>query len=218
MKIFKTALLATVLFCSATGAAKADYFLWHDEASGVSLSFPDTWRMDTNQKPGEVITIKAPSGRAHAVCKVRVLGDRRFVVYPQHYGADIQELNFSTAFWDQYFKMYDSDTIRQTQDDAGLGRGWAGFTEASYESAVPGPWMPRRGVAFATVYNDKAYVLDCSSHRDAFKDWKGPFLSIAHSIDFYPAYHQLMSGNYRNFMKDARMDFPDLKGRYRDQY
>ena len=218
MKILKTTLLAALVLCGTYTAARADYFVWRDEKSGMSLSFPDTWRIDTGQQPNDAITIKAPSGRANAVCRVRVDLDRRFLVYPQRFGADIQELNFSTAFWDQYFKAYHDDTVRQLQDDAGLGRGWAGYTEASYESAVPGPDMPRRGIAFATVYNDKLYVLDCSSHRDAFADWKGPFLGIAHSIDFFPAYHQLVSGNYRNFMADPRMNFTDIKNRYIDQY
>ncbi len=113
----------------------------------------------------------------------------------------MQELNFSTAFWDQYFKAYHDDTVHHAAvDDAGLGRGWAGYTEASYESAAPGPDMPRRGIACSRPsITTSCMSPDCSSHRDAFADWKGPFLGIAHSIDFFPAYHQMTNGNYRNF-------------------
>ncbi|HTK85611.1 MAG TPA: hypothetical protein VL625_11060 [Patescibacteria group bacterium] len=218
MRIIKSAILAVALLVTAGTAAKADYFVWRDAKSGMSLSFPDTWKIVTNQKPHDVVTIMAPSGRAHAACKVSVSSERRFLIYPPRFGADVQELNFNADFWDQYFKMYDDDMERQTMDDAGLGRGWAGFTEAQYQTAVPGPWMAKRGIAFATNYFDKLYVLDCSSHRDAFADWKGAFLDIAHSIDFFPAYHQLMTGNYRNFMHEPRLDFPDIKLRYRDQY
>ena len=53
MKILKTTILAALVLCGTYQAARADYFVWRDEKSGMSLSFPDTWRMDTGQQPND---------------------------------------------------------------------------------------------------------------------------------------------------------------------
>lgn len=200
-------LLAATVFLVLSGGvcapARADYFVWEDPGSGLTLSFPDTWKRVSSSDPDDVLTIMAPSGRAHAACRVRVDADRRFVIYPQQYRPAIQKTGFGKAYWEHYLAQFDDPQIYETADGAGLGRSVAGWALAGFKSAVQGPYMDRTALMIASIYNDRVYVLECSSHRDAFEEWKEAFESIAGSIDFRKTYHENVTGDYRDFLKDA---------------
>lgn len=204
--------LAVVLSIGFATQAKADYYVWEDPATGVSLSFPDTWKRVSNADQDDVVTIMAPSGRAHAACRIRASADGRYLVYPPKYAASVQKVAYSYDFWNKYLAEYDDAEIYDLHDGAGLGRGFASYAIADYDSAVQGPYMHRRAILFATLYNDTAYILECSSHADAFKDWKKLFLSIAGSVDFEKANHEARTGNYRNFLDDRRIQFDSTEG------
>lgn len=210
--MIRTVLLVLALAVIAAPAARADYFVWRDDVSGMSFSFPDTWKIVSSADQDDIVTVMAPSGRAHAACRVRVRDDGRYLIYPQRYSSDIQKIDFSTAFWEQFLGEYDRPVIRESYDTGGLGRAYAGYAVATYESAVQGPYMNREALMFAGLYNGDLFIMECSAHQDAFNEWKGLFLSIADSIDFRPAHHQLLNGNYRNFMADPRIEFRDRKG------
>lgn len=212
MRSILTVLIAVLTVTCSAEFARADYYVWRDEATGVSISFPDTWRMVSNADPDDVITIMAPAGRGNAQCRVRTHEDGRYKIYPPRYDWAIQKIDFSFDFWTRYLGEYNDAQIFNVQNGAGLGRGYAGYAVAAYKSPVPGPYMNRQGLMFATLYHDDVYVLECSSHEDAFADWKGAFLSIAKSIDFRKTHHQLLTGHYRDFMKDPRITFPAAKG------
>lgn len=199
--------IAGFMILGGAQAARADYSIWRDVDTGLSLSFPDTWQQTNNANPDDIVTIMAPSGRAHASCSIKARADGRYLVYPPRFSDEIQKFDFSEAFWERYLGAYDHHVINIVYDGAGLGRGFASYADASYRSEVPGPYMRRRGLMFATLYNDTQYILDCSSHADAFDKWKPLFLSIAKSVDFRPAHSQTVGGNYRNFLKDPYMLF-----------
>lgn len=205
------------MICTAL-PARADYFVWQDPATGLSLSWPDTWKMVSNADPDDIVTIMAPSGRAHAACRVRARHDGRYAIYPGKYSWAVQREAYSRDFWDRYLAEYTDHKVFQSYDGAGLGRGFAGYALGGYESAVQGPEMARRALMFASLYNNTAYILECSSHEDAFDDWKQMFLSIAGSVDFRKARHELRSGNYFNFMADKRIEFKGEKGHFRTIY
>jgi len=213
-----TIALTGFLFFAGIQAAKADYFVWRDAHTGLSLSFPDTWQVVTNQNSDGVTTVMAPAGRGNAQCKVRARDDRRYMVYPVGYSSDIQKVAVSADFWDRYIREYEDAYVIESHDTAGLGRGYAGYALAAYHSEVPGPYMDRRALMFASLYNGDLFILECSAHRDAFHEWKGLFLSIADSIDFQKAHHEIKTGNYRDFMEDDRIQFRDIKGEYTDVY
>ncbi len=198
--------------CLTAGTAHADYFVWRDVKTGLSLSFPDTWHRVSNADHNDILTIMPPSGRAQASCRVRGWEDGRHLIYPQRFNSAIQKIDFSLSFWDNYLQEYDNHQIYNMQDSAGLGRGYAGYAIAGYQSPVPGPFMDRKALMSAALYNGEVYVLECSAHADAFDQWKGRFLSIAHSIDFNKAYHELYVGNYRDFMDDPRIQFKGAEG------
>ena len=197
--------LVSLIVISSAQSARADYAVWHDPATGLSLSWPDNWKRVSNADPNDVLTIMAPSGRGHASCRVRADRDERYLVFPSQYDAGIQKFDYSGHFFNKYLAEYDDHEVINLQDGAGLGRGFAGYAIANYESAVQGPYMKRKALVFASLYNDTAYILECSSHRDAFTRWKGLFLSVAGSMNFKKVHHELRSGNYRNFMSDPRI-------------
>lgn len=215
-KILLTSLAVFALL--GTHAAKADYFVWRDVHTGLSLSFPDTWRVVSSSDPDDVLTIMPPSGRGNAECRVRAREDGRYKIFPPRYDWAIQKIDYSFDFWNRYLGEYDNYEISNVQNGAGLGCGFAGYADASYDSAVPGPYMRREALMFATLFDHTAYILECSAHEYAFADWKGLFLSIASSVDFQTSQNQIMTGHYRNFNDDQPIIFKDQAGQMAETY
>ncbi|MCB9991240.1 MAG: hypothetical protein H6867_07645 [Rhodospirillales bacterium] len=213
MRYLLLTVLTIVAAASASLPARADYAVWQDSDTGVSMSWPDTWKRVSNADPNDVVTIMPPSGRAHAACRMRANTDMRYAVYPRKYASSIQRVGYSLDFWNQYLAEYDDYNIEKMQDGAGLGRGFAGYVIANYTSAVQGPEMQRRAIIFAANYGDRLFVLECSAHKDAFAQWKGLFMSVVGSVDFKKADHEIRSGHYEhNFMHDGRLTFESTEG------
>jgi len=160
----------------------------------------------------------APGGRGHPACRMRVRDDMRYAIYPPKLDWAVQRVAYSHDFWEVYLDEYNDHEIYQVYDGAGLGRGFASYALAAYESPVQGPDMKRRALMFASLYNGTAYILECSAHADAFERWKGLFLSIAHSVDFKKAHHEFATGHYFNFMADPRIEFEGDQGNNRVLY
>jgi hypothetical protein len=182
--------------------ARADIFVWEDPESGLSLSFPDTWSVLNNMEPDDVITIKAPSASDEAVCRIKVRDDGRFLIYPPRYDSAAQRTAYSVDFWKSYLRgRYDNVIIHRVRDKAGLGRGHASYMLASF--VTPGEYASlKSAIGFAALYNDKAYVVECSSFAGAFNNWLQLFQSIVGSVNFKKAHHEMVTGHYRNFMED----------------
>ena len=79
-------------------------FTWRDAKSGMVLSFPDDWQVTMGEQPDDVVTLLAPSGRAHAQCRMRIDPDKRFLIYPPKFSRRIQHLYFSREFLGWLFK------------------------------------------------------------------------------------------------------------------
>jgi hypothetical protein len=215
-RIFLTFLAVFTVWLTTCSSARADYFVWQDPKSGLSLSFPDTWQLVSSADPDDIVTIAAPSGRAHASCRVRVNDDRRFVIYPNEYRSAVQKVDFSTAFWTKYLNEYNQPVLYEVHDGMGLGTyGIASYAVAGFNSAVQGPYMSRMALLAVSNYYDKNYVLECSAHRDAYPKWKDMFMSVAKSIEFRKQYNEATTGNYRNFLGDSHVILKgDKKGNY----
>ena len=218
MRFVRLAAVGLLLSVAAPQAAKADYFVWNDAKSGLTITYPDNWRQVSNQDARDVFTVMPPSGRANAQCQVRVEDERRFLVYPPRYSDAVQRTAFSADFWEKYLHQYNNHSIDALYDGAGLGRGHASYVVASYDSEIPGPDMARRALMFASLYNDTLYVTECSAHADAFDEWQRIFLSVAGSVDFRKAHHETTVGHYRNFLGDPNLIFIDTDGNKRAHY
>jgi hypothetical protein len=212
MKLITFLSLTIFLLSMSFGVAKADYFVWADPQTGLSFSFPDDWQRVSSADPDDIITVMPPSGRAHAACRIRARNDMRYSVYPVHYANDIQKVAYGLPYMNEYLREYDDPQILSIMDNGGLGRGFATYAVVSYKSAVQGPLMERKATVFAAYYADRVYFLECSSHKDAYAMWENMFLSIAKSIDFKKADHELVSGNYRNFLPDPYKYFSGDEG------
>jgi hypothetical protein len=213
MRNFILSFLAVFTFVAMPMQARADYFVWQDPQTGLSLSFPDTWKVVSNNEANDLVTVMPPSGREHASCRIRASEDRRYMIYPPRYSAAIQRVDFSLDFWTDYLQEYTNPEIYSLQDGSGFGRGFASYATAGFESMVQGPYMARKALMLGSLYDDTAYVVECSSHAEAFDSWKSIFLSIAGSMDFMQVDHAPMAGYYRNFTKDAPIVFRDFEGR-----
>jgi hypothetical protein len=175
--------------------------MWRDGETQLSLTFQDTWRQIHNQQPDDIFTVAAPGDNAYATCRVRVREDGRFKIYPRKYAANVQHVAYSMPFWEQYVGEFGAAEINGVWDDAGLGDGYASFADVSF--VTPGtPKVQKRGLMFATVYNDKAYIAECSSETGAYGDWYKPFLSFMKSVDFRDEYTRNLNSNYRPFQDD----------------
>ncbi len=213
MKILRILAIAGLVAFGISAGAKADYYVWSDAKTGMSLSYPDSWKIVNNEQPDDVLTVMAPSGRDYAACRVRVRDDLRYSIFPQRYNDEIQQIDFSQAFWEKYLAGYMNPKLGVLADGAGLGLGYAGYAEAGYVDSVPGAQMSKGAVMFASLFNNHLYILECSAHAPAFLEWKKDFLAIASSVDFKHTQTPLMNGNYRNFLKDPRMRFQNPDGK-----
>lgn len=205
MRILSALLLSVMIL--TPGAAKADAFVWKDPDSGLTISFPDTWNVVHDQKSDDILTIIAPSNREDPVCKVRVGDDRRYVIFPPSLGSSVQKVAVSAPFWESYLAEYDDYTVNKVHDGRGLGRWFASYAMAGYTKHDGTVIQQRRGIMFASLYNDRAYVVECSALAPAYERWADQFKSVIKSIDFKKAYHEVPTGEYANFLKEADMIF-----------
>ena len=201
MRVLKSLLIATALFTTGISSARAEIYVWQDAVTDVSVTIPDTWLMVHNQNPDDEMTFFAPGENDHASCKLRVSQDRRFVIFPQRFSGPIQRKNVSREFWDDYLGEYDDAVLNSVTDNAALGRGFASFADASYIT-VAGPNVAKRSLMFASIYNDKAFVVECSAEEQAYDKWYNSFLSVAKSVNFRKEIHEFPSGHYRDFPND----------------
>lgn len=206
--IKRLAFLTALMTFATFAPAKADYFVWEDPKSGLTLSYPDTWRMVSQRQPDEVLSIIAPSSTGEdAVCRVRVKDDKRFLIYPPQLADDVQPVAYGEEFWRRYLNEYDNVSLYGTTSNSGLGRGFGSFSVAGYDAALFSSYGKRRGIAAAALYFDKVYVMDCSARAEAFEKWQPLFLSVIGSVDFKKAHHEVWTGDYRNFLNDPGLQF-----------
>lgn len=202
---FKALILAAVLVFPSV--AKADYFVWTHEGTGLNITFPDTWKMQNNAGPDTILTVAGPSGSDQPVCKVDAVSDKRYTIFPARYGEDIQKVAVSVPFWKTYLGQYDRYNLGSVFDGSGLGRWYASYALAGYERRFGTVMQPRRAIMYASLYRDTLYVVECSTLDYAFERWVNNFRGIIKSIDFKKAYAEVPTGEYQNFLEEVETFF-----------
>lgn len=200
----KSFLVAAVLCAVSFAPVRAEIFYIEDPVNGFSLSFPDLWAKVNNQKADDKLTVVGPGQNDFATCRVRVREDRRHLIYPRKFASAIQKVEYSKDFWTDYLGEYDEVEVEVFKDEAGLGKGFASYAEVSYMTAE-GPLVRKRGIMFAALYNDRAYIADCSSEKSVYAKWRPVFLSIVKSVDFDKTIAEFPTGYYRDFSKDPEL-------------
>lgn len=187
--------------------AKADYFVWQDAESRLSISFPDTWKMQSSRNPDDILTIAGPSEGQDPVCMVKASEDNRYTIFPPDLGDAVQRVAVSKPFWDSYMGHYDDYTLDRVYDGAGLGRWLASYALGSYSRRNGTAYEQRRAIMFASLYYDTLYIVECSSLNHGFENWQKNFQSVIKSIDFKKIYNERKIGHYANFLKEADLYF-----------
>ena len=181
--------------------ASAEVFYWQDHETGVSASFPDRWDFVTNTDPNDVLTVYAPGEGHMASCRVNAKEDARYAIYPRHYAGQIQRLYVSDEMWERFYAYADNPVFHSREDDKGLSHGFASMAHVSFET-VDGPKALKRAVAFASLYGNTLYTVECSSEASVFHLWQGAFMSFIKSVDFKKHTNHALSGYYRDFLQD----------------
>jgi len=213
MNILKFGFLVITGIVAISGSAKADYAIWSDAKTGVTLSFPDSWKLMNNQLPIDVITLSVPSGDDRAECRVQSEEDKRFMIYPSKNRPDIRDLNFTREYWEKYVTAYNNVNVIRYADNTGLGQGFSSMVLLSYlttpDTKDGSDVQDRGGVMAVTNYGDKVYVVQCSSLLPSYSNYHSQFMSFFKSISFKKAYHESVVGDYRNFLNEmGTIDVP----------
>ncbi len=203
-KLLKLFCFSLLLFCAGANLAQAEVFYWESPDGDVSVTFPDRWRQSHNQSAGDVLTVNGAGANDFATCRLNVVPEGRFKIYPVDYSPQIQRTNFSRAYWEHYFNQYSNPVLYEVRDDAALGRGFASMAEGEFETAQ-GAKMMKRGVAVVSFYDNSVRTVECSAEQSAYEHWKPAFMSFIKSVDFKPHTNYAISGYYREFDKDRRL-------------
>ncbi len=204
--VLKSILVGAVM-CSAAfsfSQVRAEVFVIEDQQNSFSLSFPDSWATTTNQKPDDKLTIAGPGVNDYAVCRVRVRQDKRYAIYPVAFSDPVQKVAYSREFWTDYLGEYEDIIVDAFKDESGVGKAFASTAEASFMSTDGTP-VRKRGIMFAGLYFDRAYIVDCSSEQTLYDKWRPQFLSIIKSVDFSKMIHEFPNGDYRKFQEDPEV-------------
>lgn len=203
-----TRILFLIALLFSPTLAHADYFVWQDSKSGLSLSYPDTWKMQTAGGVNEILQIEAPSAGDNAICKVSASKDKRFTIFPPDYGDAVQRVAVSVPFWKSYMALgYDDYVIDKVYDGGSLGRWRASYATLSYNMREGTQVQSRRGIAFASLYYDNMYVVECSALANGFEKWEKDFRSVIKSIDFKKIYNERAIGEYADFITGTEQYF-----------
>ncbi|MAF97773.1 MAG: hypothetical protein CMH26_03980 [Micavibrio sp.] len=213
--ISKTLLSLSLVLSLGTQNALAEVYVWEAEDGQVSVSFPDRWARLHNQKPSDLLTVKAPGDNSYAMCKISAREDGRFKIYPRRFESAIHKLNFSKAMWEDYYQGQDNTIFHDVRDDAQLSYGYATYARVSFETAV-GPKMQKRGLAFASLFDNKLYIVECSAEKDAYEKWHNSFMSFIKAVTFPHNTNLALTGYYKNFLDDClfKVEAPDFVDDY----
>jgi hypothetical protein len=150
------------------------------------------------------LTVKAPGDHDYATCVISAKQDERFKIYPIHYSGALQRENYSKDMWEDYYNGQTSTVYHLVKDDAGLDEGFASMASVSYETAV-GPRMVKRAIAFASLYGNTLYGVECSAEESAYGRWHDQFMSFVKAVDFKRTTNNALSGYYRDFIEDGSL-------------
>lgn len=215
----KTALFLSVLSLSLTSgvsASQADYHVWQDGETGMSMSYPDTWRQGNSKAPDDILTLLAPNDDGgEPVCRVRAREDGRFEFYPIGYSAAVQQKAYNEEFWNNYLASYDRVMIHDYKETTGIGRGFGSSVIASYKTKHPVEGRQRSALLASGLYNGTAYIFECSADTVVFNNWYGRFASILKSMDTRKVTHELVRGDNPDMSGHNTVGFKDKTERYR---
>lgn len=212
-QMFRAAVVAAALVIGFAPAAKADTFVWKDVPHGYTISFPDSWAMQTDDHPYTRIRIAGPLGEEHPTCSLQVRDDGRLKIYPKRLTDEAVVNTLAQDYWEKETGQFRDAEITAFFSPAGLGdKGDATAIQFGFnKTGKGGQDIKMHGVAISSIYGGKRYVGTCSSRAENYNRWAGLFMSILGSVQFDDRYHPFPTGYYRNFLMDEKLHLPRVK-------
>ncbi len=210
MRLISPFIIIFLLFC-ITDTAHADYYLWEDSRSGITLSFPDSWQMGSAIDPSTIIRLKAPAPAEHyTTCRVRTQEDRRYLSYPPINDETVHQVAYGGHYLKSHVETYRESRLLNFGKEAALGNGPASYAVFDYKKHLEErEFIDMRKIVFVSFKYKTVTFFECESNVGEFKKWYPIFLSIAKSIDHPRIHHELSNGNFRFFQgEDIIMDSP----------
>lgn len=195
------------------GVAKADTFVWKDAKSGYTASFPDVWRIQTEDAPNNVLRIAGPISEDWATCKIKVDHDGRALIYQKKYVDEAVGIKLNRDFWEEETGQFRDAQIKDFYTPASLGdKGDATAIHVAYkQDNGKRQLIPMYGVMLASLYHDKLYVATCSARHEEYAKYATLFGSLLDSVQLDDRYHPFYTGYYRNFLADPKLVLPRSK-------
>lgn len=204
----------SVLFVAAiSGPAKADTFVWKDPVQGFAVSFPDSWRIQTDDTANTRVRIAGPIAEDMASCKIASHPDGRALIYPKRLVDEAVVEKLGRDFWDAQTGELTNARISDYYAPASFGdRGDAtAIRVAFHHNDGKGTMVPMYGIMIASLYGDKLYVGSCSARYEVYGRYSALFGSIIDSVALDERDSIFPSGYYRNFLADPKLILPRSK-------
>lgn len=206
-KLLLSAAMVTALLL-AFAPARADTFIWQDPQGDFSMSFPDTWRVQTPDNANTSLRIAGPIAEEKPVCSMQVSHDGRALIYPKRL-VDEAVVEFLTEdFFRDQIAQYANAQMTAYYAPASMG-GKGDATAARYVYNDNG--TPMYGIMFASLYGENLYLSSCASKLESYNRWAPVFASILGSVELKDKYHPFPTGYYRDFLADPELALPRVK-------
>lgn len=211
--MFRAAVVAAALVIGFSPAAKADTFVWKDVPHGYTISFPDSWTVQTEDNPYTRIRIAGPLGHELPTCRLQVQDDGRLKIYPKRLMDEAVAETLTQDYWEKETGQYLDAQITAYFSPASLGdKGDATAIQVGFKQLdQQGNPIAMHGVMISSVYGGKRYVASCSSRAENYERWADLFMSILGSVQFDDRYTIYPTGYYRNFLADPKLHLPRVK-------
>lgn len=197
-----------VLGMLVSSPAVADTFVWQDAKHDYTMSFPDVWRIQTEDTPATRLRIAGPIAEDRAACRMQVEEDGRALIYPKRLTDEAVVALLDQNFWEGYIAQYENARITDYFAPASMGgKGDATAVKFSYTDNK----TPMYGVMIGSVYGGKLYVASCGSTFEAYNKMAPVFAGILGSVDLKSKYHPFAIGYYRDFLADPKLVLPRVK-------
>jgi hypothetical protein len=209
-KIFAIAVLGAML--AGMHVAQADTFVWKDVKAGYTMSFPDVWRIQTDDTGYTSLRIAGPLAEDRTTCRLQVRHDGRLQIYPKRLMGEAVMEKLDHDYWDNMVAEFHDAKINSFYGPSSLGsKGDATAVQFSYNDGKGDAKAHMQAMAISSIYGKSRYDFMCSTTSGTWERYSDLFLSIADSVEFDSRYHPFMTGYYRNFLIDPKLVLPRSK-------
>lgn len=208
MMLRRISVFAVLAFLSMAGQAEASPFVWKDPRGDFTMSFPDTWRVQTPDGPQTYLRVAGPIEEDRATCRMEVTPDGRALIYPKRLvGMAVQNMLNEEFFRDE-IAQYPNAQLTAFYSPASMGsKGDASAARYVYNDNG----TPMYGIMIASLYAENRFVASCAARLDVFNRWSDVFASILDSVELKEKYHPFAIGYYRDFLADPKLVLPRVK-------